>query len=111
MHVGRKMIEAAKTLGIGRVMIIPGFLSPDRVKLLNKARGSYEETAACMSESPQILAMRDGIAGLTEYAAERGIIVSIEDFDAYDSPIARINHIRWSTWYSFKLFFTIDIRN
>ncbi len=111
MHVGRKMIEAAKTLGIGRVMIIPGFLSPDRVKLLNKARGSYEETAACMSESPQILAMRDGIAGLTEYAAERGIIVSIEDFDAYDSPIARINHIRWFLTQIPGLKHTLDMGN
>ncbi|MCR5684525.1 MAG: ThuA domain-containing protein [Lachnospiraceae bacterium] len=111
MQTGRKMIDTARTLGIERVMIIPGFLSPDQVKLLNKAGGSYEETEACMNKIPEILAMRDAIAGLTEYAAQYDIMVSIEDFDAYDSPIARINHIRWFLTQIPDLKHTLDMGN
>ena len=111
MHTGRKMIDTAKNMGIKRIMIIPGFLSPDQMRNLNKAGNSYEETAAFMNKTPEILAMRDAITGLTDHAAQYGIMVSIEDFDAYDSPIARINHIRWFLTQIPGLKHTLDMGN
>ena len=111
MHTGRKMIDTAKAMGIQRVMIIPGFLAPEQAKDLNKASASYEETNAYMNGIAEILAMRDAIAELTEYAAERGIMVSMEDFDAFDSPIARMNPIKWFLTQVPGLKHTLDMGN
>ena len=111
MHAGRKMIDTAKAMGIQRVMIIPGFLAPEQAKELTKASGSFEETAAYMEGISEILAMRDAIAELTEYATERGIMVSMEDFDAFDSPIARMNPIKWFLTQVPGLKHTLDMGN
>jgi trehalose utilization protein/sugar phosphate isomerase/epimerase len=111
MHTGRKMIDTAKAMGIQRVMIIPGFLAPEQAKELTKASGSFEETAAYMEGISEILAMRDAIAELTEYATERGIMVSMEDFDAFDSPIARMNPIKWFLTQVPGLKHTLDMGN
>ncbi|MBE5864166.1 MAG: hypothetical protein E7295_15185 [Lachnospiraceae bacterium] len=111
MHTGRKMIDTAKAMGISRVMIIPGFLAPEQAKELTKASSSFEETAAYMEGISEILAMRDAIAELTEYATERGIMVSMEDFDAFDSPIARMNPIKWFLTQVPGLKHTLDMGN
>ena len=111
MHTGRKMIDTAKAMGIQRVMIIPGFLAPEQAKELTKASSSFEETAAYMEGISEILAMRDAIAELTEYATERGIMVSMEDFDAFDSPIARMNPIKWFLTQVPGLKHTLDMGN
>ena len=111
MHTGRKMIDAAKAMGIGRVMIIPGFLSPQQGMELNRVSASYEDTASYMNGIAEILAMRDAIAELTEYAAERGIMVSMEDFDSFTSPIARMNPLKWFLGQIPGLKHTLDMGN
>ncbi len=111
MHTGRKMIDTAKAMGIARVMIIPGFLSPEQASDLTKVSASYEETAAYMEGIAEILAMRDAIAELTEYATERGIMVSLEDFDSFTSPIARMNQLRWFLEQVPGLKHTLDMGN
>ncbi len=111
MHTGRKMIDTAKAMGIKRVMIIPGFLDEEQARELTKASASFEETARCMEGIAEILAMRDAIAELTEYAAERGIMVSMEDFDSFTSPIARMNPIKWFLSQVPGLKHTLDMGN
>lgn len=111
MHTGRKMIDLAKKMGIPRVMIIPGFLEQEQSRLLNKASASYEETKAYMETLPEILSMRDALAELTEYATERGIMVSMEDFDSFTSPIARMNPLRWFLEQVPNLKHTLDMGN
>lgn len=111
MHTGRKMIDTAKAMGIKRVMIIPGFLDEEQARELTKASGSFEETARCMEGIAEILAMRDAIAELTEYATERGIMVSMEDFDSFTSPIARMNPIKWFLSQVPGLKHTLDMGN
>ena len=111
MHTGRKMIDTAKAMGIKRVMIIPGFLSPEQGRELSRVSGSYDETAAYMEGIAEILAMRDAMAELTEYAMERGIMVSVEDFDSFTSPIARMNPIKWFMNQIPGLKHTLDMGN
>ena len=111
MHTGRKMIDMAKKLGIGRVMIIPGFLEEERSRVLNQASASFEEAAACMEKMPEILAMRDALMELSEYAKEREIMISMEDFDSFTSPIARMYPIKWFMEQVPGLSHTLDMGN
>ena len=111
MHTGRKMIDTAKAMGIPRVMIIPGFLSEEQGRELSRVSTSYEETAAYLEGIAEVLAMRDAMAELTEYAKEKGIMVSIEDFDGFTSPIARVNQIRWFLTQIPDLRHTLDMGN
>ena len=48
---------------------------------------------------------------LTEYAMERGIMVSVEDFDSFTSPIARMNPIKWFMNQIPGLKHTLDMGN
>ena len=111
LHMGRKMIDTAARMGIRRVMIIPGFLDPEEALALHRASGSYEEAARFMEGSTEISSMRDAIAELTEYAAQKGIMVSMEDFDSYTSPIARMYPIKWFLEQAPGLRHTLDMGN
>ena len=111
MHTGRKMIDMAKVMGIKRVMLIPGFLSKEQAKELSRVSYSYEETARYMGGIAEILAMRDAIAELTEYAKERDVMVSLEDFDSFESPIARMNQLKWFFTQIPDLKHTLDMGN
>lgn len=111
MHTGRKMIDVAKKMGIARVMIIPGFLEEEQSRQLNRVSASYEDTAEFMEKLPEILAMRDALAELVEYAKERGIMVSMEDFDSFTSPIARMNPMKWFLAQVPGLKHTLDMGN
>lgn len=111
MHTGRKMIDMAKKMGIARVMIIPGFLEQEQSRKLNRLSASYDETAAFMEQLPEILAMRDALLELSEYAAEKGIMVSMEDFDSFTSPIARMNPMKWFLEQVPGLKHTLDMGN
>ena len=111
MHTGRKMIDVAKAMGIRRVMLIPGFLPEEQAKELSRVSHSFEETDRYMSGIAEILSMRDAIAELTAYAKERGIMVSLEDFDSFTSPIARINQLKWFFTQVPDLKHTLDMGN
>lgn len=111
MHLGRKMINTAQTMGIQRIMIIPGFLEEDKARELNRVSAYYEATAKYMEASPEIQSMRDALQELTEYAKERGIMVSMEDFDSFTSPIARMNPIKWFMEQVPGLMHTLDMGN
>lgn len=111
MHTGRKMIDTAKAMDVSRVMIIPGFLEPEQSRALNRASASFQETAAYMESLREIRAMRDALTELTEYAAERDIMVSMEDFDSFTSPIARMNPIKWFLQQVPGLKHTLDMGN
>ncbi len=111
MHTGRKMIDMAKKMGITRVMIIPGFLTQEQSRELNRVSSSYEETADYMSKLPELLAMRDALEELVGYAKDRGIMVSMEDFDSFTSPIARMNPLKWFLAQIPDLKHTLDMGN
>lgn len=111
LHLGRKMIDTAKRLGIKRIMIIPGFLDEEAAAALNQASASYEQTAEYMAGNSEIQSMKEAIAELTDYASERDIMVSMEDFDSFDSPIARMHPIKWFLDQVPDLKHTLDMGN
>lgn len=95
LELGRRMLGHAADWGIKRVMIIPGFLEKEQSEKLNRIRGEYGKTAAFLEELPETVAMRDALRELVREARDRDILVSVEDFDSYDSPIAGQNELKW----------------
>lgn len=111
LHLGRKMIDAAKRMGVRRVMIIPGFLDENQAAQLNRACVSYEKAAEYMESSAEIMAMKEALQELVEYAEERNIMVSMEDFDSFTSPIARMYPLKWFMEQVPGLKHTLDMGN
>ncbi|MCQ2519575.1 MAG: sugar phosphate isomerase/epimerase [Lachnospiraceae bacterium] len=95
IKIGKKMIRTAKKLGVSRVMIIPGFILDRKALKISASADDYEKTRELMEKLPEIIAMRQGLRTLARYAMKNGIQACIEDFDALNSPISRINEIRY----------------
>lgn len=70
--LARELIDTALSFGARKVLAVPGFL-----------RGS--DPAARKAEGSRMIA---GLSRLCDYAAQRGLTVTIEDFDDERSPIA-----------------------
>ena len=108
---GRDMMDDLSKKGIKRAMIIPGFLTKEQSRSLNKLSDSYEKTAEYMENLPETALMAKGLINLTEYAGEKGITVSLEDFDGFTSPIARANQLKWFFTKVSNLKHTFDMGN
>ena len=111
LELGSRMIRQAVSWGVKRVMIIPGFLTQEQADRLNRLCGDFEKTACFLETLPETRAMRDALRVLVEQAAESDIFVSMEDFDSYDSPIARINELKWFLEQVPGLQHTLDCGN
>lgn len=95
VQLGKKMIRTASQLGVSRVMLIPGFLQDRKALKIAGVSDNYEKTREILEKLPEIQAMRQGMQTLARYAKKYDLQACIEDFDALNSPIARINEIRY----------------
>ncbi|MCQ2536939.1 MAG: sugar phosphate isomerase/epimerase [Lachnospiraceae bacterium] len=111
LELGKKMIDYAAENGIKRIMPIPGFLVEAEAKKMNAVSDDYEKLTAYFENNSEVLAMKDGMTELCKYATEKGVSVSIEDFDDFKSPIARINQIKWFVENVPGLTHTLDMGN
>ncbi|NMM99000.1 sugar phosphate isomerase/epimerase family protein [Bifidobacterium olomucense] len=121
------VIDLAAQFGAGRVMPIPGFLPEDEAARLtplldacdwsadhaagDSTQAAYRQVAAWLGGNARVSAMRDALRHMVAYAAGRNITVTIEDFDAATSPIARIAEIRWFLEQVPGLGHTLDTGN
>lgn len=64
-----------------------------------------------MEENPKIAGMRRGLSRMTGWGKEKGVEVTIEDFDDYTSPLSRNRGIRWFLDNVPDLGFTFDMGN
>ena len=107
----KKMLETAADLNVGRVLIIPGFLNAPDAAELSACSGLYETTARFMDGHPGVQNMKGALVALTEYAAARGVAVTLEDFDGFAQPFARMNQLLWFMKNVPGLRFTLDMGN
>lgn len=77
--VARELVDAAVRLGARKIMLIPGFYTQPHEAIRQRERANMVRAAiqAC------------------DLAAERGLMVTIEDFDAADSPIRDSAGMLW----------------
>lgn len=90
------LIRQAEILGCRRIMVIPGFYTDLR------------DTDLCRDELERMI---EGMKKLTGYASDRGLVVTIEDFDNEKSPIGTMDGMERFLDRIPELYVTLDTGN
>lgn len=108
---GKKVVDLAESLGCTRIMPIPGFLDEEDANELNAHSTSYEETDALMYVNDEVRNMVEALTALCGYAADKGVTVTLEDFDNANSPCSRMNELLYFVRHVPGLKITFDSGN
>ncbi len=108
---GREAVRLAERAGAGRVLAVPGFLPEEEAAALGAARGLREETEAYMNKNARVRHMRDALETLCSFAAGKGIVLTLEDFDGYTAPFSGIYQLLWFMENTPGLHYTLDTGN
>lgn len=107
----RLLIETAVQVHAGKVLVVPGFVSEEEKIQMQACMKDYTKVAAYMSENTKVLRMAEGLSFVAKLGAEKGIIVTVEDFDDNKSPLSGMNGIRWFLNRIPELQYTLDMGN
>ncbi|MBQ7774900.1 MAG: sugar phosphate isomerase/epimerase [Lachnospiraceae bacterium] len=107
----RKHIEAAVRIGAGRVLVVPGFLRGFESKRMQKKMPEAQAIERFMSHNRKILRMKEGLTYISELGMEKGVLVTVEDFDDPNSPLSGMHGIRWFLKQVPQLRYTLDTGN
>lgn len=108
---GKRMIEAAEELKASRILVVPGELESWEAAELSACSDVYDTVEQYMNQSASIKNMQRALTELVEYAAKKGIQVTLEDFDGFVHPFARINQLLWFMKHVQGLKYTLDMGN
>lgn len=108
---GKRMIDAAAEMKVPRILIVLGELEGWEAAELAACHDVYESTEQYMNQSHSIQNMRNALCELVEYAARSDIQVTLEDFDGFTQPYARINQLLWFMRHVPGLKYTLDMGN
>lgn len=108
---GRRMIETAAEREVSRILVIPGEVESWEAAELSACSDRYDATEQYMNQSTSIQNIRFALAELVEYAAKEGIQVTLEDFDGFLQPFARMNQLLWFMKHVRGLRYTLDMGN
>ncbi|HKM35497.1 MAG TPA: sugar phosphate isomerase/epimerase [Lachnospiraceae bacterium] len=107
----KKQVDLAKQVGASTILVIPGFLSEKEAAALNEKSASYEETTIFMNANDKIQNMKAALIKLVAYASTKGVSVTLEDYDGYTAPFARMYQLKWFMLNVPGLKFTLDMGN
>lgn len=108
---GKRMIEAVAEIKAPRILVIPGEIESWEAAELSACSDSYDTTEQYMNQSASIQNMQCALTELVEYAIKAGIQVTLEDFDGFMHPFARINQLLWFMKHVQGLKYTLDMGN
>lgn len=108
---GKRMIEAAAEMKASRILVIPGELESWEAAELSACSDDYDTVEQYMNQSERILNMQYALIELVGYAAKAGIQITLEDFDGFMHPFARINQLLWFMKHVPGLKYTLDMGN
>lgn len=91
----QELVDAAVRTGAQRIMLIPGFYTQMHPAVMQKERAN----------------MARAVVRACDLASEKGLLVTIEDFDAADSPIRDSEGMLWFLERVPKLYATYDSGN
>lgn len=111
LSLAKKMLDTANAHHVSRVLMVPGTLDPADAAELAACSHAYDTTAAFMDAHPQIAHMRQALTDLTAYAAPLGVTITLEDFDGFFQPFARIYPLLWFMKHVPGLRYTLDTGN
>jgi Sugar phosphate isomerases/epimerases len=95
MDAVHTFIDTAAACGAKNVLSVPGFLPADEARALAALHTSYEDTAAFMQASPRVTNMVTALKEMVRYGAEKGITVTLEDFDNFIAPYSQMYELLW----------------
>lgn len=88
-------IDAALRSGTDKILVVPGYLSEEEGSALGKVIHDKGATFAFLEACPAAVRIREGLEKIVEMAADKGITVTIEDFDNTSSPLSGLNSMLW----------------
>lgn len=108
---GKKMIETAAEMKAPNVLVVPGELESWEAAELSACSDVYDTAEQYMNQSASIRNMQCALIELVGYAAKKGIMVTLEDFDGFMHPFGRINQLLWFMNHVEGLKYTLDMGN
>ncbi len=108
---GKRMIETAAEMKAAHILVIPGEIESWEAAELSACSDVYDSAEQYMNQSASIQNMQCALMELVEYAAKTGIQVTLEDFDGFLQPFARINQLLWFMKHVPGLKYTLDMGN
>lgn len=128
----KKHVDLAVKVGAEKVLIVPGFLEEQEAAELaaccrevgvsepgGSGQSPMEEGAVLCADSVthymeshvSTCMVRDALRELVSYGQEKGVKVTLEDFDGHTSPCARMLPLKWLMEQVPGLGFTLDMGN
>lgn len=104
-------INTAVRVGAGKILVVPGFLQGEEAEEMQKnivAQSSVEEWFA---GNQAILGMKQGLMDSVSLGCEKGVVVTVEDFDDIHSPLSGMFGIQWFLKEVPGLKYTLDMGN
>ena len=108
---GKRMIETALEMKASNILVVPGEMESWEAAELSVCSDAYDTAEQYMDQSASIQNMQCALIELVEYAAKTGIQVTLEDFDGFMQPFARINQLLWFMKHVQGLKYTLDMGN
>ncbi len=107
----RRHIETAVTVGAGRVLVVPGFLHGFESKIMQHKMSNETAIEKYMHKNRKIQRMKEGLAYIARLGQEKGVVVTVEDFDDKNSPLSGMYGIHWFLKQVPQLRYTLDTGN
>ena len=107
----QQMLDTAASQQVSRVLFVAGALETAEAAELAACSSTYEATSTFMTENKSIQNMVHALSSLAEYAALRGVTITLEDFDGFLQPFARTYPLLWFMEHVPGLRYTLDIGN
>ena len=107
----QRHVETAIKVRAKRILVVPGFLSGEASKEMQQCMPVQENIVGFFESNEEIKRMADGLSFAAKYGAEKGVTVTVEDFDGLDSPLAGMYGIHWFLQQVPDLMYTLDTGN
>lgn len=104
-------VETAVKVGSKRILVVPGFLAGESSLQMQKAMPMRGNIVDFFKSNDEIKRMAEGLSFAVKYGKEKGVTVTVEDFDGLDSPLAGMYGIRWFLQQVPELMYTLDTGN
>ena len=107
----QQMLDTAASQQVSRVLFVAGTLENAEAAELAACSSTYEATSTFMAENKSVQNIVHALSSLAEYAALRGVTITLEDFDGFLQPFARTYPLLWFMEHVPGLRYTLDIGN
>ena len=107
----KRHVDTAVSVGAKRILVVPGFLAGEASEEMQKCMPVKEKIVAFFEDNEEINLMAAGLSFAAKYGKEKGVTVTVEDFDGLDSPLAGMYGIHWFLQQVPELMYTFDTGN